>query len=94
MARRRRAARRLKLILYGRAWCHLCHDMQAQLEALREAHGFDLEVVDVDADEALEERLGDLIPVLEHEGRELARYRLDTAAFTAWLSGQIGRAHV
>ena len=78
-----------RLVLYGRRWCHLCHEMQAELEALQSRYRFELEVIDVDADSELEERLGELIPVLEHDGEELARYRLDADVFTARLSRKV-----
>jgi glutaredoxin len=76
----------VRMTLYSRAYCHLCHEMQEELEALRGEFGFQLEVLDVDADEGLEQRFGELVPVLEHEGAELARYRLDTAAVRAYLA--------
>ena len=75
----------LRLTLYSRAYCHLCHDMQAALEALPEAAAFELEVLDVDADPELELRFNELVPVLMHGDQELARYRLDAAALTAYL---------
>jgi hypothetical protein len=75
------------MTLYSRAYCHLCHEMREQLEALRGELDFQLEVLDVDADAALEERYGELVPVLEHEGAELARHRLDAAAVRAYLAG-------
>lgn len=73
------------LTVYGREYCHLCHDMVAALEALRPAHGFRLEVVDVDGDEALEARYGERVPVLAGEGgKEICHYRLDPAALDAY----------
>jgi hypothetical protein len=81
----------LRLVLYSRAYCHLCHDMQAELESLRREFAFEVEVRDIDSDPGLEERFGELVPVLEHEGAELARYRLDTAAMRDWLR-LVGRA--
>lgn len=71
------------LILYGRSWCHLCDDMLAALEPLRAQYGFEIEVVDVDADPALEARFGELVPVLWADGRELCHYHLDAAAVRA-----------
>jgi hypothetical protein len=48
----------IRLTLYSRAYCQLCHDMHAALETLQPVHGFSLEVVDVDQDETLETRYG------------------------------------
>lgn len=67
----------LHLQLLSRTYCHLCHDMEAALEPLLELFGVTVEVVDVDADEALEERWGELVPVLLHGDTELCHYFLD-----------------
>jgi glutaredoxin len=67
----------LRLKLYGRSYCHLCEDMARALRAL----GVDFEEIDVDADSALEQRYGDLVPVLaQADGREICHYHLDEAA--------------
>jgi hypothetical protein len=65
--------------------------MLAALEALRGEPGvalFDIEVVDVDADPALEAKYDELVPVLaDDEGRELCHYFLDTAKVREYLKG-------
>lgn len=76
----------VRLTLYSRAYCHLCHDMLGALEALRAELGFDLEVLDIDSDPVLERRLGEDVPVLMHEGRELARHRLESERVRAYLA--------
>jgi hypothetical protein len=68
-----------RLTLYSRQHCHLCHEMQAQVEALRSDSTFELEVLDIDRNPALTLRFNELVPVLMAGERELARYRLDTA---------------
>jgi hypothetical protein len=65
------------LIVYGRAYCHLCDDMIAAVVALQPVHGFTLEVVDVDADPALEARYDERVPVLVHDGVEICHHVLD-----------------
>lgn len=77
-----------KLTLYSRDYCHLCHDMIAVLEELQSRYAFDLEVVDVDADDALEERLGELVPVLMADGVEICHYHLDLQAFRAFMKSR------
>jgi len=72
--------------LYSRAYCHLCDDMLAELNAMRGTLGFDLVVVDVDSDPRLEARFGEWVPVLIHQDHELARYRLDAPALEAYLA--------
>ena len=59
--------------------------MFASLEVLRAELGFGLEVIDVDAEPELERRYNELVPVLMHGGRELARWRLDASALRAYL---------
>ena len=66
-----------ELILYSRAYCHLCDDMVAALEALQPRYGFSLRIRDVDADPALEARYDVLVPVLTLEGVEICHYVLD-----------------
>jgi len=57
--------------------------MLAGLEALAGELVFEFEVVDVDADPELERRFNDLVPVLMHADKELARWRLDVGALRA-----------
>lgn len=65
------------LVLYGRAYCHLCEDMAVALRAL----GVAFTEVDVDSDPALEARWGELVPALVGaDGREICHYHLDAAA--------------
>ncbi|MBK5106403.1 MAG: glutaredoxin family protein [Burkholderiales bacterium] len=60
--------------------------MLAALAPLREEFGFTVEVVDVDADAALEQRFGILVPVLMHADTELCHYHLDAAKVRAYLA--------
>lgn len=76
-----------RLTLYGRTYCHLCEDMAAALRGLQEELGFGFEVVDVDADPAMEARYGELVPVLtDPQGEEICHYFLDIAALRARLA--------
>lgn len=72
------------LTVFGREYCHLCHEMTAALEALRSVYPFTLELVDVDEDMDLEQRYGHLVPVLVGEGEEICHYHLDPAALDAY----------
>jgi len=73
------------LVLYTRQYCHLCDEMRAALEALRGELGFELDAIDVDAAPELERRYNELVPVLMHGERELARWRLDSSVLRAYL---------
>ena len=74
-----------RLTLYGRSYCHLCDEMRAALVPLQEEFGFAVDVVDVDADAALERRYGALVPVLAHADAELCHYHLDAPKVRAYL---------
>ncbi|MGE5386707.1 MAG: glutaredoxin family protein [Betaproteobacteria bacterium] len=69
----------VELTLLGRTYCHLCDDMWAALAPLAQEFGASVEWVDVDSDSELEQRFGDLVPVLLFEGAELCHYFLDEA---------------
>jgi glutaredoxin len=73
------------LVLYGRAWCHLCEDMRVALEPLAAAAGARLDVIDIDSDPELQARYDELVPVLVCDGMELCHYRLDEARVRATL---------
>jgi thiol-disulfide isomerase/thioredoxin len=73
------------LVLYGRAWCHLCEEMRAALEPLAAAAGAHIEVIDVDSDPKLQARYDEFVPVLVCDGVELCHYRLDEARVRAAL---------
>lgn len=75
--------------LYSRSYCHLCDDMLAALDALQsDALRFTVEVIDVDADDALVARFDELVPVLygDPAGPELCHYFLDEARVRAYLA--------
>ncbi len=76
-----------KLTLLGRSYCHLCEDMAVALAPIAEAFGANVELVDVDADDALETRYGELVPVLLAGEIELCHYFLDEAKVRAYLAG-------
>lgn len=61
--------------------------MLAALEPLRGEFVFEVEVLDVDADQALEAKYDELVPVLVDEtGMELCRYFLDIAKVREYLA--------
>ncbi len=74
------------LTVYSRNYCHLCHDMIAALRQLQGRFQFEISVVDVDPDAALEARYGERVPVLVAEGSELCHYFLEQAVVTDFLS--------
>ena len=73
------------LTVLSRGYCHLCHQMIAELEKLRARFDFEIDVVDVDRHPALEEKWGDKVPVLLDGDREICHYFLDPGALEARL---------
>ena len=69
-------ARRL-LTLYERVDCHLCRQMRLRVAAWARSGGFELRVVDVDADPALAALYGFKVPVLVEGDYEICHYFLD-----------------
>lgn len=74
------------LSLYSRHGCHLCDEMADALASLKQEVAFHVTVLDIDADPVLADRFNDLVPVLMHGDRELARYRLDSGSVRAYLA--------
>lgn len=55
----------LTVTLYTRENCHLCDEVRAELEALQEKFPHRLVAVDIDSDPSLNEKYGEVIPVVE-----------------------------
>ncbi|HJV80542.1 glutaredoxin family protein [Noviherbaspirillum sp.] len=77
--------------LYSRAYCHLCDDMLEALQALSGEYPFTVEVMDVDADEALLAQFDELVPVLfgqkgNAESIQICHYFLDEGKTRAFLT--------
>ena len=76
----------IKLTVYGRTYCHLCDDMIAGLRDLQAGARFELEIIDVDSDPALDARYGELVPVLVGDDGEICHYHLNAAKVNDYLS--------
>lgn len=77
----------LPVVLYTRANCPLCDEMQAEISrAGREGH-YELRKVDVDSERALKKEFGLRIPVLEIDGRVEFEGRLTAVDFRQRLDG-------
>ena len=81
-----RRSARPRIVVYSRAWCHLCDDLLTQLAPLGAEFGASIEVVDLDQHPELEDRYGERIPVLLANNRELCHYFLDAPAVRAYLT--------
>lgn len=68
--------------IFSRSYCHLCDEMAEALQALSSEYPFTVELIDVDADEALVAQFDELVPVLfarkgDGEAVQLCHYFLD-----------------
>ncbi len=72
----------MRFRLYSRPGCHLCEDMKAVIAAAARATGVPVSIdeVDISTDPSLEARYGQEIPVLELDGRKVAKYRIGADA--------------
>ena len=68
------ASIRSNVVVYHAAGCHLCERALAQLRALHDELGFELEEVAIDGDPALEARYREWLPVVELDGERLFTY--------------------
>jgi glutaredoxin len=70
----------LSLRVYSAPGCHLCEVALGVIERVRGDLAFELEIVDISADPALEERYRERIPVVEIGGEEAFTYFVQEAA--------------
>jgi hypothetical protein len=67
----------VRTVVYTREGCHLCEDALAVVERVCAAVGEAWSVVDVDASQALRERYGEYVPVVEVDGVQQGFWRID-----------------
>ena len=70
----------VRLRLYSRPGCHLCEEMQTEVDALLRERPRNWEVIDVDSAPELADRYGESIPVLFVNDRLFAKVRLPRLA--------------
>ena len=71
----------VRVTVYHAAGCHLCERALAQVRALRDELGFELEEVAIDGDPELEARYREWLPVVEIDGERAFTYHLQEEAF-------------
>jgi glutaredoxin len=74
------------VVLYSAAGCSLCVEALVVLREAQEELGFELEVVDIEGDDALERRYRALLPVVEVDGEETFVFEVDAGALRARLA--------
>ena len=80
-------AKTTEVILYTREGCHLCDEARQVLVQ----HRLHPQTVDIDADPALVERFDRCVPVVEIDGRERFRGRVDPVLLRRLLAGLQGK---
>lgn len=75
-----------RVVLLGRAGCHLCDEARAVVASVCSATGTSWAEVDVDADPSARAAYSDAVPVVMVDGAEHARYRVDPARLSRALS--------
>ncbi|GAB7192632.1 glutaredoxin family protein [Kineococcus sp. NUM-3379] len=76
-----------RIVLVGRAGCHLCEDARAVVAQVAAETGATWREADVDADEDLHRRYTDLVPVVLLDGAEHDFGRVDAARLRSALAG-------
>jgi glutaredoxin len=73
--------RRPSVVVYHAEGCHLCERALAQVRALHDELGFDLEEVAIDGNPALEASYRQWIPVVEVDGERACTYYVQEEPF-------------
>jgi hypothetical protein len=70
----------IQLTLYTKPGCHLCEEMKRVIAAVAARVPLELTEMDITRDAALEQQYGLAIPVLERDGKVIAKYRVSETA--------------
>ena len=74
------------VVLYTRQGCHLCDEALAVLGR----HGLRPRLVDIDADPLLREQYNESVPVVEIDGRERFRGRVNEVLLRRLINSELG----
>ena len=77
-----------RVVLVGRAGCHLCEDAREVVARVAAEQGVAWREADVDADPELHRRYTDLVPVVLVDGREHDFGRVDAGRLRSALQGR------
>ncbi|MGO9056181.1 MAG: glutaredoxin family protein [Candidatus Binataceae bacterium] len=81
----------IELVLYSRAGCELCHEMEIVVEQEMARYEARLEKIDIDRDPELKQRFDFEVPVLFVNGRKAFKYRCTPRELRKRLSREVGR---
>ena len=77
--------------LYSRPGCHLCDEARTILDRMRENTPFEVDEINIEADDALHARYLERIPVVAVDGEELSEYFVDEEALIRRILYREGR---
>jgi glutaredoxin len=80
----------IEVVVYSKPDCHLCDEVKATLERVRQSHPFALSEVNILEDPTSYARLKEEIPVVFVNGRKAFKYRLDETDFIRRLEAITG----
>ncbi len=78
------------VVLYGREGCCLCDEAREVLLRMQRHHGFDLQELDIESDDALLRAYLERIPVVSLDGVEVCQFFVDEAELERRL-GRVGK---
>ena len=71
--------------IYSRTGCHLCENAENLLKPLESTLDFTIEVKLIDGNKELEDLYGQLIPVVQVNGKYFSHFRVDIEEFKSFL---------
>ena len=69
----------VKIDVYSRPGCHLCDEAKDVIDRVHNRFAFDMNVVNIETDPALEAAYGEEIPVVFINGNKAFKYKVDEA---------------
>lgn len=85
--------RSLKLRIYSKPDCHLCHEALNLIRSAGAAYPLEIETINIEEDPQAYELYKYEIPVGFLEGRKLFKYRIDAKTLTRALDAELRRIH-
>jgi glutaredoxin len=67
----------IQIEIYSRPGCHLCDEAKEVIDRVRKRYGFELRVINIEEDPALESAYGTEIPVVFINGTKAFKYHVD-----------------
>ena len=69
----------IQIDIYSRPGCHLCDEAKETVERVLKRYSFEVRVINIEEDPALETAFGTEIPVVFINGNKAFKYRVDEA---------------